>query len=54
MKMNNFAYDKTLLFYEETIKNIEKKFGKKITLEQDGSTAQPGKAVYIYWKNIFK
>ena len=27
--MNNFAYGQTLLFYEEEMKYIEKKFGKK-------------------------
>ena len=37
--MNNFAYGQTLLFYEEDMKKIQEKYGKKLILEQDGATA---------------
>ena len=37
--MNNFAYGQTLLFYEEDMKKISQKYGKKLILEQDGPTA---------------
>ena len=37
--MNNFAYGQTLLFYQEDMKKIQEKFGKKLILEQDGATA---------------
>ena len=37
--MNYFAYGQTFLFYEEDMKYIEKKFGKKLILEQDGAIA---------------
>ena len=37
--MNNFAYGQTLLFYEEDMRKIQEKYGKKLILEQDGATA---------------
>ena len=37
--MNNFAYGQTLLFYQEDMKKIQEKFGKKLILDQDGATA---------------
>ena len=37
--MNNFAYGKTLLFYEEDMKKISQKYEKKLVLEQDGAIA---------------
>ena len=36
--MNNFAYSQTLLLYKRDMKNIKKKFGKRLILEQDGAT----------------
>ena len=35
--MNNFAYGQTLLFYEEDMRKIQEKYGKKLILEQDGA-----------------
>ena len=37
--MNNFTYGQTLLFYEEDMKKIQEKYGKKLILEQDQATA---------------
>ena len=36
--------EQTLLFYEEDMKYIVKKFGKKLILEQDGATAHTCKS----------
>ena len=51
--MNNFAYGQTILFYEEDMKNIEKKFGKKLILEQDGETAHTCKSSLYLLEKLF-
>ena len=49
--MNNFAYGQTLLFYEEDMKNIKEKFGKRLILIQDGATAHTYKiSIYLLEK----
>ena len=51
--MNNFAYGQTLLFYEEDMKKIEEKFGKKLILEQDGATAHTCKISKLLLEKLF-
>ena len=51
--MNNFAYGQTLLFYEEDMKNIKEKFGKRLILEQDGVTAHTCKSSKHLLEKLF-
>ena len=51
--MNNFAYGQTLLFYEEDMKNIKEKFGKRLILEQDGATAHTCKSSKHLLEKLF-